>query len=342
MATEPSLIYAGRADGIEAMLSRAHGLEFRPVAAAPLRGRDPVALVRNLRTLASGTLEARRTLSELRPDAVFATGGYASVPVVLAARDRGIPSLVYLPDVEPGWAVRFLSRLATRIAVTASSATRYFDRRKVVVTGYPVRRELFELSKSDGRAQMGLRDGPVLVVVGGSRGATSINCAVRASLEALVSRCELVHVAGQADLPWLASRREALPEHSRSRYHLYGFLDKDMPAALVSGDLVVCRAGASVLGELPAARVPGLLIPYPYAGRHQKANADYLVAQGAARMLGDDELPSRFLPTVLQLLDDSDGLDRMRVAARGLARPEAARRIAEELVGLGCALGGQA
>jgi UDP-N-acetylglucosamine--N-acetylmuramyl-(pentapeptide) pyrophosphoryl-undecaprenol N-acetylglucosamine transferase len=211
-----------------------------------------------------------------------------------------------------------------------------------MVTGYPVRQDIFRVTRADGRSLLGLGEGLVLLVVGGSRGARSINQEVHDSLDELLARCEMIHVSGEGDHAWLQERRNALPVEAQSRYHLYRFLDKEMPAALVSADLIVCRAGASVLGELPAAGLPGVLVPYPYAGRHQEANADQLVRKGVARRLDDAELKTRFLDVVLQTLGDSEGLRRMAVSAKAEARPEATRALAGELIRLANGHGGHA
>jgi UDP-N-acetylglucosamine--N-acetylmuramyl-(pentapeptide) pyrophosphoryl-undecaprenol N-acetylglucosamine transferase len=334
LAPDSSLVYAGRVDEIEARLSQAHGLQFQPIEAAPLRGSSPFSALANGWRLLRGTFRARRALRTIHPDAVFATGGYASVPVVVAAWTLGIPSLVYLPDVSPGLAVRFLGRIATRVAVTADAVTRYFSSRRVLVTGYPVRRELLSESRAEGRARLGIGSGPMLLVMGGSRGAHSINQAVSDSLEALLAQAEVVHVTGPSEHASLVERSERLPEGLRARYHPVAFLDKEMPDALVAADLVVCRAGASVLGELPAVGAPGLLIPYPYAGAHQRLNADYLSSRGAAVVLDDGDVSTQLLPRVRELLGNDATLTAMRLASRSLARPDAGRRLASELIRL--------
>jgi UDP-N-acetylglucosamine--N-acetylmuramyl-(pentapeptide) pyrophosphoryl-undecaprenol N-acetylglucosamine transferase len=143
-----------------------------------------------------------------------------------------------------------------------------------------------------------------------------------------------VHVSGHADEAWLAGLAKGLPAELRSRYHLFGYLHKEFPWAMAAADLALCRAGASVLGELPAVGLPAVLVPYPYAGAHQRLNARYLEENGAAIILDDRDLSSSMLSLVGGLLHDSARLEAMTKASRRLARPEAARNIARLIMEL--------
>jgi UDP-N-acetylglucosamine--N-acetylmuramyl-(pentapeptide) pyrophosphoryl-undecaprenol N-acetylglucosamine transferase len=269
---------------------------------------------------------------------LFVTGGYVCVPVTLAARWAGIPTLIYLPDMRPGLAIKYLSRFADRVAVTAPPAARYFRPGQAVVTGYPVRRELFERDQAEARKRLGLTRGedglPVLLVFGGSQGAHSINRAVCDGIEALLGAAQVIHLSGPRDAGWTRERRASLPEPLQARYHLYPYLHEEMVDALLAADLAVSRAGASTLGEFPAAGLPAVLVPYPYAGAHQWDNARYLVEAGAAVAIADADLGKALIPTVLDLLSDYSRLAEMRQAARSLARPDAAQCIAQVLTDL--------
>jgi UDP-N-acetylglucosamine--N-acetylmuramyl-(pentapeptide) pyrophosphoryl-undecaprenol N-acetylglucosamine transferase len=269
-----------------------------------------------------------------RPAALFATGGYASVPVALAAWMLRVPILVYLPDIEPGWAVRFVARLATRVAVTVEDSRSYFPARKVTVTGYPVRAEFHDLDRTRARASLELAaDEPVLLVMGGSRGARAINQAFGDVLEQTLELVQVVHVSGELDWPWAKERRAALPEALRARYHAFPYLHK-MELALAAADLVICRAGASTLGELPFFGLPAILVPYPHAWRYQQVNAEWLVGRGAAIQVEDGRLSGELLPVVRRLLGDRAALERMSRQMQALACPDAAARLAGELLAL--------
>jgi UDP-N-acetylglucosamine--N-acetylmuramyl-(pentapeptide) pyrophosphoryl-undecaprenol N-acetylglucosamine transferase len=307
---------------------------MRSVQAAPMRGRMPWEMAANAVKIGAGVAQATGILRDFKPHAVLSTGGYVSVPVALAARASRIPLAVYLPDLLPGWAVRATARLAQRVAVTAAESLKKLPSVKSVVTGYPVRRDFWQADRASGRQRVGVDPKEkVLFVSGASQGAHSINQAIASDLPALLELCEVVHVSGQSDEPWLSEIRATLPDRLRPRYHLHGYLHEDTPWAMAAADLAVCRSGASVLGELPAAALPAILVPYPHAGGHQRLNARYLERNGAAVTLEDDDL-KKLLPLAGQLLHDSKRLKAMKAASTKLARPDAADRIAAILVEL--------
>lgn len=356
------LCYIGEAGGAEEELARRAGIPFRAIETGQVRGRSLRVALSSFLRMRRGAAQCRAILTEFRPDVVLLTGGYVAAPVAWTAWRMHVPTLIYLPDVTPGDSIRWTSRLATRVAVSFPEVARYFGN-KAVVTGYPVRRELFTTERNAARATLGLqRTGspassldrlPVLLVMGGSRGARSINRALEAALPALLPRCQIVHISGTLDWPAVeqvaaalrqaqeAARSVSLPNRQQiedaavpsefaDRYHAYPYLH-EMPAALAAADLVVARAGAATLAEFPAVGLPAILAPYPYSGQHQDANAAYLTDRGAAVTLQDAELAARLAPTILELLDAPERLAAMAKAARALSRPDAAANIADEL-----------
>jgi len=332
---ELEVLYVGSPEGAEADIVERAGLRLRTITSAPIRGRMPWEMASNTVKIGAGTVQARSILKEFRPQAVLSTGGYASVPVAIAARASGVPLAVFLPDLYPGWAVRATARLAKRVAVSAIESLRRLPAGKCVVTGYPVREEFWKANREGGRERLGLNpEEKVLFVIGASQGAHSINKAIAADLSGLLQLCEVVHLCGYADQPWLEEIREALPDDLRARYHLFAYLHDDTPWAMAAADLAICRSGASALGELPAVALPAVLVPYPYAGGHQRVNARYLARHGAAVVLDDDDLDTMF-PLLGELLHDEPRLQTMREAGRRLARPDAARRIARILLDMG-------
>ncbi len=325
------VLWIGSRGGMEEELVRRAELDFTGVAAGGLRGKGPIITVRNAIQIASSVGRARSILARFKPDAVLVTGGYACVSVALAAWLLRIPILVYLPDIVPGLAIRFLSRFATRIAVTSEQSYHYFPRDKVAVTGYPVRPDLFDLDRTQALQKLGLDPSEKTVLVfGGSRGARSINRALVAGLEELLPRCQIIHISGRLDTDWVAGAAKRLPETLQTRYHHFTYLH-DMPLALVGADLAVARAGAATLGEFPAASLPSILVPYPHSGQHQDPNADYMAQNGAAQVLPDTELDTKLVPTILGLLDDEEALAAMRESAGAMARLDAAEAIGEQL-----------
>jgi UDP-N-acetylglucosamine--N-acetylmuramyl-(pentapeptide) pyrophosphoryl-undecaprenol N-acetylglucosamine transferase len=329
---EREITYVGGRGGIEEQLAARAGLFFVSIPAGGIHGLAPLTAAQNIVRLIRGWAAACRLGRREHPAVLFATGGYASVPVALAARALRVPILVYLPDIEPGLAVRFIARLAARVAVTVEDSRRYFAGHKVVVTGYPVRAEFHDLVPEEGRDALGLApDEPVLLVMGGSRGARSINRALGSILEQVLDMAQVVHLSGELDWPWVSERRHRLPSRLQERYHAVPYLH-EVGYALASADLAVCRAGASTLGELPFFGLPAILVPYPHAWRYQRVNAEWLTKRGAAVMLKDEKLERNLLPMLEQLLMDEEQLTRMENRARALSRPDAATRLAESLL----------
>jgi len=332
---DSELLYVGTVGGLEEDIVSRWNIPFRAVSSAPVRGVNPVKLAAGAYHLIKGVGEALSLVEDFKPDVILATGGYVSVPVVVAGRLNGVPSLIYLPDLEPGWAVRFLSKFASKVAVTFPEVLGYFPAHKAVVTGYPVRRELLNASREEAMRAFGLEEGlKTLLVFGGSRGARSINRALAKALPALLEVCQVLHISGKLDYEEMKGVRASLSFEKRRRYHLFSYLHHEMGLALAVADLVVARAGAATLGEFPALGKPSVLVPYPYAGQHQERNARYLEQRGAAVVLKDAELAERLLSTVSEILRDDARLEGMRQRALKLAKPEAAQSIGRELAAL--------
>ncbi len=330
----PSLVtcFVGHPYGMEAQLVPQEGLAFRGMATASLRGAPPWAVPLRLLQIGRGVVEGLNIVGDFQPQAILATGGYVCAPLVIAGWLRRIPILLYLPDIDPGLAIRALVPLATKIALSFPISPAHFPPQKTVVTGYPVREEIYTTDKETARKELGLPLGEkVVLVLGGSRGAHSINLAVSRMLPRLLPLCYLIHLGGYQDEEWLTQIKEGLPEELRGRYRLYPYLHREMAWALVAADLAVARAGASTLGEFPAAGLASVLVPYPYAAEHQERNAEYLVERGAAAKIKDEELEETLWPTVERLLSDEGALGEMSQAARRLAQPGAAQNLAREL-----------
>jgi UDP-N-acetylglucosamine--N-acetylmuramyl-(pentapeptide) pyrophosphoryl-undecaprenol N-acetylglucosamine transferase len=326
-------LYVGAEGEMEETLVARAGIPLETLPGGGLHGVGPINFVRNLVRLARGFLRAWRVLGRFQPHVVFLTGGYVSVPVASAAWLRRRPILVYLPDVEPGRAIKLLSRIATCVAVTVEDSRRFLAD-KVVVTGYPVRPEFHAAAsalKQAARATFGIPEaGKVLLVMGGSRGARSINQALGTMLEQVLAEAHVIHVSGTLDAATCRARWESLPEPLQLRYHLHDYLH-EMAQALAAADLVVARAGAATLGEFPILGLPAILVPYPHAWRYQKVNADYLVERGAAIRLDDERMGEQLWPTIAALFNDADRLEEMSGNARALAQPDAAVHLASLL-----------
>ena len=333
-AEDVDLLYLGRADGVEATLVRDAGVPFRDVSAQPLRDRNPLVKLWSTGAMAWGVLDALRALRAFKADAVLLTGGFASVPIGIAAWLLRVPMILYQPDIEPGWAVRSLYRFATRVCLTHESSLAGAPKgkapgRKSIVTGYPLRPVFADLDRPMARARFHLNGSPAVLIAGAVQGARQINTVLGADLHRWVEIAQVIHVTGPADFRRMQELRSALPENVQHRYQPFEYMGDDFPIALAASDLAVSRAGASVLGEYPASGLPAILVPLPMAGGHQLANARMLEQAGAAVVIDDADIPGQLLAAVREILQDADRLAEMRRRAAAAAQPDAARRIAK-------------
>lgn len=319
------LVYYGTEQGPERAVAEDAAIPYRSIPAGRVRGRSPLRLATGLGRLWRGSQLATKLLAEDRPVAVFATGGYAAAPVGHAAKRAGIPLVVFLPDVHPGWAVRFLARYARRIACSVEESVASLPAARTVVTGYPVRRQFLDATREEGIARFQLDPAlPTVLVSGGSLGAHQINLAVAGMLRTLLEQAQVIHISGVEEERWLQRERDRLPEWLRGRYHLHAYTD-EMAYAMRAADLAVMRGGASTLGELPVCGLPAIVIPGAFSD--QRLNGTYLAAAGAAISLRATQL-DELETLVTTLLNDAERRRAMADAMGRLARPDAAQTLA--------------
>ena len=326
--------FAGTADGVESELAVEADLPYATIAARALRGRNLLSKLLSLGATATGVFDALTLMLNYRPQVVFLTGGYVSAPVGIAAWLTRRPIVLLQPDIEPGWTLRVLAPLASRICVTHARSTERYRDGRAVVTGYPVRSGFENLDKPLARAHFQLNGGPALLVTGAVRGAQRINDAIADRLEQWLSQTQLIHISGANDFERLTRMREQLPAKLRSRYRLYAYMSDEMPLAMAACDLAVSRAGASVMGEYPAAALPAVLAPLGEAGGHQRYNAQLMADAGGAVVIDNERVRDELFGLTTALLADQARLQSMRDAMVGLRRTDAARRIAELIVGV--------
>lgn len=262
------------------------------------------------------------------PSCVLGMGGYSAGPVCLAARFMGRPTAIHEQNSFPGLTNRLLSRFVDRVFVSFEESRPHFEAKSLILTGNPVRSELF--SESGGGRKAG--EPFTVLVVGGSQGARAVNKAFAEAHEYLKGRgsyIEVMHQTGETDY-------DRVVEDYRNR-GLQGdvipFI-QDMAAGYGRADLVVSRAGATTIFELAALGKPSILIPYPYAAnQHQEINALSLVKAGGAEMVRQSDLTGKVLAHILmKYMNDPAALEDMGRRARSMARRDAAKTIVDQLV----------
>jgi UDP-N-acetylglucosamine--N-acetylmuramyl-(pentapeptide) pyrophosphoryl-undecaprenol N-acetylglucosamine transferase len=326
------ITFAGTARGIESRVIPREGFQLDLLRSAGLKATSIAGRIRGLLLLPVSAWDAWSILSRRSPDLVIGVGGYSSGPVVLFAALRGIPTLLLEQNAVPGLTNRLLARAVSAAAVTFESTAGYFGRR-AIVAGNPVRPEF--LSEHHGPAARTAAP-PRVLIFGGSQGAHAINVAMveaAAQLALHPGGLAITHQTGERDLELVRDGYRRAGLEARVEPFLFA-----MAREINAADLVVCRAGATTIAELTAAARPSLLVPLPTAADdHQRKNAEVLAAAGAAEILEQKDLGGAVLAArVAALVADSRRLADMSAAARRLARPDAARVIADkalELVG---------
>lgn len=310
---------------------------YHEILAGPLHGVDPLRAAASLVKLSLGTGQALALLLRRRPQVILLTGGWANLPLALGAWIQRIPSVIYLPDIEPGLAIKVLQRFARIVAITVGASARYFPPGKTVVTGYPLPENRLKARPAAAREHFALNAArKTLLVFGGSRGARSINIALGECLGRLLADgLQILHITGERD--WERAMRAAGDLKDHPDYHAFSYMHEDMGLAFAAADLALCRAGASTLAELPLFGLPAILVPYPFAWRYQRVNADYLSERGAAIRLNDEDLSAKLFELVVSLIRDDARLNEMSGRARALAKTDGAAALARLLIETGSA-----
>jgi UDP-N-acetylglucosamine--N-acetylmuramyl-(pentapeptide) pyrophosphoryl-undecaprenol N-acetylglucosamine transferase len=331
------LAWIGGHRGLEASIVRESGIPLRRLALRSLRSVEVDAhLVLDPIRLAASVPQAGALLARDRPAAIFTTGGYVAIPVVVAARTLAVPVLLWEGNLRPGRSTRAIAGLARAVAVSQGETCAHLPRQvPCFETGTPIR--AFEgLGRADARARLDIpEDARLVLVFGGSQAVRRFNDAVAGTLRELVARSHVIHVTGHDGYAAALAGRERLPVDLRNRYRPEAFLRESMADALAAADLVVGRAGASTLAEVTALGLPLIVVPYPHAGGHQRVNAERLAAAGAARFIEDEAFDAAALLDAVGLLDDAAALASMRAASLAQGRPGAADAVADLLLSLG-------
>jgi len=323
---QSEVLFVGTERGLEARMLPELGWPLKTIEMSGWAGLGAFARLKVLGKLTRSFAQSRKILREFNPDVVVGVGGYASVPALLAAKTLGIPYLVHEQNAWPGLANRLLGHWAKRVCLSFDEADRAFHRSATVLTGNPVRSAV--LAVDPPAIRMEGRSGVAnLLITGGSQGARALNRVLPAAVALMPpdQRPRILHQAGKG---W---REETVEAYQKAgiEAEVTEFID-DMAVAYGWADLVVCRAGALTVSELAAAGLASVLVPFPHAvDDHQTMNAEFLVEAGAAELLPEGECSAEALAGVFRrLLADREQLVTMAKAARSVAVPDSADRVA--------------
>jgi UDP-N-acetylglucosamine--N-acetylmuramyl-(pentapeptide) pyrophosphoryl-undecaprenol N-acetylglucosamine transferase len=319
---DATILFAGRREGIEAKTVASYGMRFKAIPAAPLYTEQVWRNWKLPLVLGAALWQSWRLLDRFKPDVVLGTGGYVSVPLITAAGLARVPIVLQEQNLMPGRATRVLARFAEKVATAYPESSRFLRASQAVVTGTPVRTEFW-------RRKENFPERPrTILVLGGSQGAHRLNQAVADAVPWLLDRPDLaiMHQTGAREIDAMEAVKAKLPPPAAGRYEPFAFAN-DLADRIRAADLVISRAGASTLSEVSAIGVPMILIPYPYAGGHQRMNVKPYESAGAAIVIPDEEAEGRLRGVVTSVIDDPAGYRKMVEAMRGLGRPYAAEEV---------------
>lgn len=332
---EAKVTFYGTRQGIESRVLPGTGYQINYISAKGFLGKDIAEKIFFPFWMAVGIIQSLFQMIRSRPDVVLGTGGYVSVPPVVAAWLLRIPVALLALDVMPSKAVRFLSRFANQIYGGFPECAGYLDKSsRVVFTGNPIRPEISNIPREKGIERFDL-DGnkKTILLFGGSQGAHSINISMLEALKILdqtgyIKKIQVIFQTGKKDHDLVAEDVKRFA----AKIKVLAYID-EMPLALAASDLVISRSGAGV-SETLACGLPSILVPYPYAAsNHQEYNAKSLEKAGAAEMILDKDLNGQVLTKkIAVILFDREKYNLMSQAAKNLARPEAAKIIADNII----------
>ena len=277
--------YIGSYEGIEKKLIEELGIPYYGISSGKLRRYFDVKNFTDPFRVLKGFMEAKKLMKELKPDVVFSKGGFVTVPVVIAASRRKIPTFIHESDMTPGLANKICIPFATKVCCNFPETISNLPKDKAVLTGTPIRQELLTGSKEKGLAFTGLSpDKPVILIIGGSLGATAVNEAVRSILPELLEDFQVMHLCGKGKLDENLKNTKG--------YVQYEYIKKELADLFALADIVISRAGANAICELSALNKPNLLIPLSARASRgdQILNARSFEHLGYSKVLEEEEI----------------------------------------------------
>lgn len=325
--------FVGTARGLESTLVPKAGYPFTAVAASGFPTRPSRALFLAISDYRIGRKQSRELMKLHKPDVVIGTGGYVCGPAVAAAASLGIPVVLHEQNAFPGRANRYLARKSKMVLISFPGTEQYFpSATRTILTGNPVRAIFFSTDRNTARASLALpADQPVILILGGSLGARTLNEAVlAAAADPSLAHCRLILACGQQHAESVAKTGASFANLTVKSY-----ID-NVHEYMAAADLIVCRAGAITCAEVAALGRPSIMVPYPHAaGDHQTANAKAFAELGASILCPDDQFDGAYLAAHLnELMADPDRLRRMGEAASTLSRSHAAEEIVDRITEL--------
>jgi UDP-N-acetylglucosamine--N-acetylmuramyl-(pentapeptide) pyrophosphoryl-undecaprenol N-acetylglucosamine transferase len=320
------ILFVGAQGGVETRIAPREGFDIETLKVTGMKGKGIAQKIASAAKFVSATMRGRAIVKRFAPDVVLGVGGYASGPVCAAAVMTGTPLALAEQNALPGMTNRWLGRFARKAFVTWPESLAWFPQGVGVMAGNPIRPEFHDVKRIRADGRLGI------LVIGGSQGAASMNKAMAqavASLNVFGEKIRVVHQTGARDIEAVRSAYSGAVFAWEAEVFFH-----DMPQRLADADIVISRAGAGAVAEICAVGRSAVYVPFPHAADdHQTKNAEALAKSGAAMMIPDRELNAQIVCGLVErFVNDRSGLDEMAAKAALLAKKDAARIIADELM----------
>lgn len=314
-----------------------NNITFIPILAGKVRRYVSVSNFFDIFRTFFGIFVALKKVFSLYPDIIFSKGAYASFPVLVAARLLRIPVVIHESDSVPGRTNLWAGKFAAKIAVSYPDSAKYFPEAKVAFTGNPIRQAVLNVDKKGAHEYLDLeKNVPTILIIGGSLGAKLLNERVLDSLAKLVEKYQILHQTGKNNVEEVSKTSEIILANSpnKRRYRLFDYLNNlTLTMAAGASDLIITRAGSTIF-EIASWGIPSIVIPITESnGNHQRMNAYAYGRSGAASVIEESNLTTNILLNEIdRILEDKTLREKMSMAAKNFAKPEAANKIAREII----------
>jgi len=317
-----NILYVGSKKGIEKKIIEKKGVEFKSICTGKLRRYFSLQNVSDIFRTLFGIVQSALIINKFSPDIIFSTGGFVSVPVVIAGKIKNIPILIHEQTVDAGLANKIAGRFAQKVAITFPESGKYFQKEKIVLTGIPMRKEIFQGSKESGYKRFGFAPNiPTIFFTGGGLGCHVLNEAAMSIIPDLLKKSNIIYQTGAAmngqDFRDMKNLRESLPDYLQKRFYLTEFINEEIAEVFALADLAVARSGAGTVNELLTMKIPAIFIPLAIAtNNEQLKNALITVNLGGAEVIEEKELNSALL---LDKIEDILFTEKITVMKRNLS-----------------------
>ena len=288
------IFYIGSHDGIEKKLIEEYDIPYYGISSGKLRRYFDLKNFTDPFRVVKGLFDAKKILRKLKPDVVFSKGGFVSVPVVMAAKSCHVPAIIHESDMTPGLANKLCIPSAYKVCCNFPETVSYLPEGKAVLTGSPIRRELFDGNRLNGLDFCHFSiNKPVILIIGGSLGSVAINNAVRSILPKLLKKYQIIHLCGKGHLDPSLENTEG--------YAQFEYIKKELSDLMDAADIVISRAGANAICELLALKKPAILVPLPAASSRgdQILNAQSFEKQGYSYLLKEEDMNGESLEAAI-------------------------------------------